>query len=148
VHPPANHDTHGIPSRRRGLSVSTRATALVAVLAAGTLGTLGCASSEPALDPNNLPGTGSTVEVRALDNVFAPETMEVRAGTEVVWVNDGRSDHDIEPASGRDWGVAKDDFEPDETYRRIFAEPGEYAYYCTLHGTPRAGMVGTIVVTR
>ncbi len=30
--------------------------------------------------------------------------------------------------------------------RSAFDEPGEYAYYCTLHGTETAGMVGTIRV--
>ena len=28
----------------------------------------------------------------------------------------------------------------------VFDEPGEYPYYCTLHGTETAGMVGTIRV--
>ena len=72
--------------------------------------------------------------------------MEVAAGTEVVWTNVGRNDHDIEAADGS-WGVGKELFGPGETYSHVFTEPGEVTYYCTIHGTANAGMVGTVVVT-
>jgi plastocyanin len=113
-----------------------------------TAGVMACGASEAALDPDNLPGAGTVVEVSSGDNVFAPETIEVRAGTEVVWTNTGRNVHDIEPADGDDWGVGQKAFGKGDVYRHVFSEPGEYAYYCTLHGTARAGMVGKVVVTR
>jgi plastocyanin len=127
---------------------AARSVAITVLLAGVTLGALACASSEAALDPNNLPGTGTTVQVRSSDNVFAPETLEVRAGTEVVWTNVGRNVHDIVPAKGDAWGIDQNGFGKGAEYRHVFTEPGEYGYYCSLHGTARAGMVGKVVVTR
>jgi plastocyanin len=86
-------------------------------------------------------------EVTALDNSFRPENIQVAAGTEVVWTNKGRNDHNILHVEGDDWGVEVDDFQPDAVYSHTFDEPGVYGYYCSIHGTPGAGMVGTVVVT-
>ena len=90
---------------------------------------------------------GVTDEVGVLDNTFRPDEVEVAAGTEVVWENGGRNDHNVLPVEGDDWGVEADDFAPGDVYSYRFTEPGTYAYYCSLHGTTTAGMVGTIVVT-
>lgn len=87
------------------------------------------------------------VEVGVLDNTFRPERIEVAAGTEVVWENGGRNDHNILPVEGDAWGVEASMFAPDDTYRHRFTDPGTIAYYCSLHGTTTKGMVGTIVVT-
>ena len=90
---------------------------------------------------------GVTVEVDALDNTFRPQDVEVQAGTEVLWTNVGRNEHDVAPAEGDDFGVDADAFAPGDTYSFRFTEPGEYSYFCTLHGTAQAGMVGSITVT-
>jgi plastocyanin len=86
-------------------------------------------------------------QVGVLDNTFRPAELEVAAGTEVVWDNGGRNDHNVVPVEGDAWGVEAADFEPGATYRHRFTEPGTYDYYCSLHGTTTAGMVGSIVVT-
>jgi plastocyanin len=85
--------------------------------------------------------------VQVLDNSFRPEDLEVAAGTEVVWENTGRNDHNVLPVEGESWGVEADDFEPGASYRHRFTQPGTYAYYCSLHGTTTKGMVGSVVVT-
>jgi plastocyanin len=90
---------------------------------------------------------GVTVEVQAVDNTFRPEAIEVAAGTEVVWTNEGRTDHDIRMVDGDDFGVSREDFTPGDEYSFRFTEPGTYAYYCTLHGTESAGMTGSVEVT-
>lgn len=99
-----------------------------------------------------LPGTGQTFEVLALDNTFRPDTLEVPLGAEVVFTNRGRTDHDVIPADQRAsddlvWGVGADGFAPGDEYRVVFDQPGTYAYYCSIHGTATAGMVGSVVVT-
>jgi plastocyanin len=86
-----------------------------------------------------------TVTVQSIDNTFRPERLEVAPGTEVVWTNNGRNAHDI--ASEFGFGVTAADFAPGDEYRHVFTDPGEYPYYCTIHGTATAGMIGTIVVT-
>ena len=90
---------------------------------------------------------GVEVDVSAIDNTFRPGRIELAAGTVVVWTNDGRSDHNVLPVEGDEWGVEADDFAPDAAYRHRFTEPGTVEYYCSLHGTTTQGMVGTIVVT-
>jgi plastocyanin len=89
---------------------------------------------------------GPEADVKVLDNSFNDENIQVAPGTKVVWTNDGRQDHDIVPAEGDEWGVDPDGFAPDAVYQYTFDQPGTYRYYCSLHGTPVAGMVGAIVV--
>lgn len=86
-------------------------------------------------------------EVTALDNSFRPENVEVPAGTEVVWINKGRNEHNVLHVDGDDWGVEVDDFQPGASYSHTFDEAGVYRYYCSIHGTTDAGMIGTIVVS-
>ena len=113
-----------------------------ALAALVSIGALAACSSGPVAQT----GAGTVVEVTAVDNTFRPETIEIEPGAEVVWTNRGRSKHDIVPTEGGDWGVALDDFESGDTYSHVFTEPGEYPYYCTIHGTKTKGMVGKIVV--
>lgn len=94
-----------------------------------------------------LPGAGQTVHVLALDNTFRPVHIDIAAGTEVIWENRGRNDHDVVPAEATDWGVTKQDFPPGALYSRVFAEAGEVSYYCSIHGTTTAGMTASITVT-
>jgi plastocyanin len=86
-------------------------------------------------------------EVTALDNSFRPENIEVPAGTEVVWTNKGRNEHNVLHVDGDDWGVEVEDFTPGASYSHTFDEAGVYRYYCSIHGTTDAGMIGTIVVS-
>jgi plastocyanin len=90
---------------------------------------------------------GEVVQVRSLDNTFRDVEIELVAGTEVLWTNNGRNDHDVTPVeSGADWGVEIEQFTPGSEYAHVFTTPGVYDYYCTIHGTPEAGMIGTVVV--
>lgn len=90
--------------------------------------------------------TAGSVEVIALDNSFQPATIEVAAGTTVRWENRGRHDHNVLSVDDS-WGAATDDFRPGEVYSFVFTDPGTFAYYCSIHGTKDAGMVGEVVVT-
>jgi plastocyanin len=88
-----------------------------------------------------------SVTVIAADNRFEPQDLEIAPGTEVVWVNRGRNDHDLISDSEAEFGAVAADFKPGDEYRFVFTEPGEYPYHCTIHGTAEIGMIGTIVVT-
>lgn len=133
---------------------TTRRSRLIGVLATTALALLGACGSdsdlthafgetEPTVAPN-----GESVTVQALDNSFRPETIEISAGTEVVFDNRGRNDHDVSPVDGsQGWGVQVEGFRPGDTYTYVFSTPGEYRYFCSIHGTADAGMVGTIIVS-
>ena len=140
----ASHRKHG----RIGRSLAPVAMAALAALAAlATVGGLACGASGAGEVAQT--GAGTVVEVLAVDNTFRPEVIEIEPGTEVVWVNRGRNNHDVIPTDAsddKDWGIALSAFTPGESYSRVFTEPGEYPYYCTAHGTQTRGMVGKVVV--
>jgi plastocyanin len=102
-------------------------------------------------DPETFPANGVTVEVRSLDNSFRPETLEIEAGTEVLWINGGRNEHNVLPvdevAELTTFRADTADFAPGDEYAYVFDTPGVFPYYCSIHGTQEVGMVGTIVVT-
>jgi plastocyanin len=128
--------------RRRRWAVAALA---VAVAAAG------CADDGPAVlvveeGPAAAEPTGAVADVEAVDNTFDADRLVVAPGTEVRWTNAGQNEHDVVAVGGLAWGVDQDAFRPGGTYSHVFTAPGEYPYYCSLHGTPTAGMVGVIVV--
>lgn len=110
-----------------------------------------------------VPPNGETMNVVVLDNSFRPIEIEVTAGTEVVFENRGRNEHNILPDSIKNdaalvtlletdsspaaWGVISVDFAPESTYSHVFSVPGTYTFYCSIHGAPGAGMYGSVVVT-
>jgi plastocyanin len=82
--------------------------------------------------------TGVT-EVAAKDNRFTPAAIQVPAGTEVTWkFEDGLVPHDVK-ADGFSSGEPR----RKGTFTHTFAQPGTYAYHCTVHD----GMTGRVVVT-
>ena len=113
-----------------------------AVVLLGGLGLTSCGKDEVELVE------GVTENVDAVDNSFAPEAINVQAGTEVVFTNRGRNDHNVVPADDdQDWAIAVDDLKPGTEAAPIaFDEPGTYDYFCSIHGTATAGMTGTITV--
>ena len=110
-----------------------------------------------------VPANGEVINIQALDNSFRPVDFEIAAGTEVMFDNRGRNDHNILPDTVKDdagltallasdtsptaWGVASTDFVPGDTYSHLFNVPGTYKYYCSIHGAPGAGMYGTLTVS-
>jgi len=117
--------------------------------------------------PIRVEPTGVEVRVIAIDNLFRPEVIEVNVGDDVVWENRGMNEHDIvsvvgpaavagasgglqwsrTTADGVEWGVSANGFQPGATFRVRFAEPGEYRYYCSVHGNERVGMPGIVRVS-
>lgn len=89
---------------------------------------------------------GGEVDVQALDNTFRAQNVQVRPDTTVTWTNVGRNEHDVLPVEGDAWGVEVDGFQPGDVYSHTFDDPGVYHYYCSIHGTTTAGMIGAVVV--
>jgi plastocyanin len=91
---------------------------------------------------------GEVLQVRSLDNSYRLPDVEVSAGTEIWWTNNGRNDHNVLPVNDDEaWGVDTEDFTPGDEYRHVFDTPGVYLYYCSIHGTNTAGMIGSVTVT-
>ncbi|HWJ61263.1 MAG TPA: plastocyanin/azurin family copper-binding protein [Acidimicrobiales bacterium] len=140
------------------------------IIAAATVATAGCGNSEPAT-PVSEAGTATTVaagetggpdlsketftdltgessvQVQARDNSFVEPYIEVSAGTAVDFTNKGRNQHDVIPVvDGAFAEIPVTDFQPKDSDSITFTVPGDYSYYCSLHGTPDKGMIGTIRV--
>ena len=137
---------------------------LLVLCALALLPLAACGGGEPA-DP--APGAGDTtpagvdlsgkdfedlsgqaeVTVQARDNNFVAPYIEVEAGTKITFANKGRNQHDVEPVvDGAFPAIPVDAFDPGQSKTLTFDEPGEYPYYCTLHGNKTKGMVGAIRV--
>ena len=98
-------------------------------------------------NPATVTTTGVTVNVIAIDNTFRAQDTQAKVGDTVTFTNKGKNDHDVLPQEGTAWGVHIAGFHPGDTYRYVFTEPGEYPFFCSIHGTNLKGMVGTITVS-
>lgn len=86
-----------------------------------------------------------TIDVR--DNVFEPEQVLISPGTEVRWENRGRTPHNVIPADeGAFEDVPVDELQPGDEAFRTFDDPGDYPYFCSLHGTATRGQTGELRV--
>ena len=120
--------------------------ALLTVLVLGSAATLAaCGEDGASASGSSVVATGVVVPVVALDNSFRPQALEVHVGDTVSWENRGNNDHNVLSIEG-EWGVEVTEFAPGAVYTHVFTEPGQYAYYCSIHASQQAGMVGTITV--
>lgn len=135
--------------RRGARHASVALVVLVGAFAVGGCG--GDGGAKPAEPTTTVPAglevtEGAEVEVKAADNRFLPPEIKVRAGTDVRFVNVGRNVHNVLPANMGDYVVRKEEFEPGDEATVTFAEPGTYHYFCSIHGTSKVGMTGTVYV--
>jgi plastocyanin len=86
------------------------------------------------------PGAATSAPVVVIANMaFAPQTMKVKAGTEVVWKNHDGSMHTV---TADDGSFASPTLAEGGEFRKTFTKPGTYSYTCEMHPF----MSGTIVV--
>jgi len=149
--------------RAAALAAESRAGMTVPVAPATTATPAGTAAGDdseamPSLPTSTTeptaPPTGVVVTVVALDNSFRPEQLTIQVGDEVLWENNGRNEHNILNIESADegfetdgaWGIDVEDFQPGDAFSHVFTVPGNYRYFCTIHGNTDVGMVGTIIV--
>ncbi len=96
-------------------------------------------------------------DVDVVDNAFEPPSLTVTAGDDVTWTSSGSNPHTVTADDGSfdsnpdcqafADAAAGDCMDDGESFSHTFDEPGEYPYFCRLHGGPDGvGMAGTIVV--
>ena len=93
--------------------------------------------------PARAASTGSNLDVEMLDNVFAPRIVRIPVGGTVEWTNEGRSRHNV---TADDGAFASADLAPGEAFDETFSTEGAYPYFCSIHGSPGAGMTGLVLV--
>ena len=120
------------------MSMSTVRGVALATLAAAVMS--GCSDDENVTDPGPPP---SQIQVSMRDNFFQQRVDTVAITGTVTWRNDGAVPHTSTSDAGT-WDSGSVD--SGETFVRQFTQAGTFAYHCTFHGAPGAGMSGTIVV--
>jgi plastocyanin len=78
------------------------------------------------------------VRVAVVDNEYEPNHLTIKPGTEVTWEFSGDLPHNVVDEAG----AFTSDIMRRGEYVRVFDEPAEYRYYCTLHHA----MIGTLIV--
>jgi plastocyanin len=87
-------------------------------------------------------------EVTITDSAFTPADVSVSAGGTVQWTSTSASErHNILPVT--EGAFAKHDslIKPGEKVTITFPKVGDYAYYCSIHGSPTSGQRGVVHVT-
>ena len=88
----------------------------------------------------------SRVEVPIRDNVFDVRNFRVDPCTEIVFVNRGANRHNVVPAAEGVFPRISEDALDAGPQTLVVATPGDYPFYCSLHGVPGRGQTGYLVV--
>lgn len=101
---------------------------------------------EDATTAAEVPADSASPEVEINDFTFAPDPLEVPAGSSVAFVNNDGTTHTVTEGTRDAPGDEFDETLEGGTSTEItFDEPGTYDYFCALHDGE--GMTGHIVVT-
>ena len=85
-----------------------------------------------------------TTQVAVNDDFFAPTDIAVSPGATVVWSWVGSDFHDVTWSSAQ---LPDSPLQSGGTHEVAMpSTTGEYAYYCTIHGSPSSGMRGSVLV--
>lgn len=86
-----------------------------------------------------LPAKAEDMTIKIGNFVFSPQTLTVKAGTKVTWVNEDDIPHTVASTTQ---GLRSKALDTDDTFSFTFTTPGTYKYFCGLH----PHMTGSIVV--
>jgi amicyanin len=84
-------------------------------------------------------GGGSEVKVIMTNRSYDPETVTIKVGDTVTWVNEDAPQHDVVADNGE---FKSDLFDKGQTFSFTFTKAGTYPYHCSIH----PGMTGTVIV--
>ena len=103
----------------------------IMALILGVIAISGCMQS-PQKNPQNAttPQNASQSTVIIQNFAFNPNTITIKAGTNVTWINQDSAIHDVSSDSG---AFASSDLSKGEKYTHNFTKPGEYPYHCNEH---------------
>jgi plastocyanin len=87
------------------------------------------------------PPPPTAVEVKIDNFSFAPAALVVQVGTAVTWVNHDDIPHTVVSTDDKKTFKSKV-LDTDEKFTYVFAKPGRYPYFCSVH--PK--MTGEVVV--
>ena len=117
-------------------------TTIMAVLTAFLCSTATSPQGGMAIAQENASGA---TKVTITNNKFEPQTITVKAGSEVTWEN--KEGTHVVTADDDSWNSST--LTAGKTFSHKFDKPGEYPYYCNFHGSKGGHqMSGVVKVTR
>lgn len=102
----------------------------IIVLLIGVVALSGCTQNQQNVPPN-------TVVIQNF--AFSPNTITVKVGTTVTWINQDSTVHNVISDTG---AFGSKNLNPGESYNFTFTQAGTYPYTCTIHPS----MKGTVIV--
>ncbi len=97
-------------------------------------------SSGTAISITTKVSTASDVQATIANFKFVPETITVKAGTQVTWTNEDSAPHTVTSDTGTMLNSPR--LAQGDSYSFTFTTPGTYAYHCAVHPM----MKGTVIV--
>ncbi len=92
----------------------------------------------------NCSNSGNTT-VSMYDDFFSPKSINISAGTTVVWTNYGTMNHTV---TADDNSFTSGSLSPGATFSHTFTVSGTYNYHCIFHGASGGvGMSGSVIVS-
>ena len=85
----------------------------------------------------------SIVIVEMRDDTFEPAIVRIEPGDSVRWVNVGHNPHNVVAADG---AFRSKILQTGDSFTVTFQKVGRFDFYCSLHGSPHAGMSGGVYV--
>ena len=108
------------------------------LLVLASVGVVACAGTEPEVLAlaDDVGSATDDPTITVSDNEFGPDELVIAAGTEVTWVWQGESEHDVVGAG------FESPLQASGTFTQTFEETGTYTFVCSPHGD----MTGTVHV--
>lgn len=112
----------------------------IAVIILGVVITSSCTQNHQQSPKNTTNTKNTSYSTVTIQNfTFTPNTITVKAETNVTWTNQDSAVHDVTSDSG---AFSSPDLNKDDKYTYNFTKPGEYSYYCDEHPS----MKGKVIV--
>ncbi len=87
-----------------------------------------------------------TVEIEIRDNVYDERFFRVDPGTQIVFVNRGANTHDVTASADGAFPKITKEALTAAPQALVLDAPGDYPFYCSIHGTATRGQTGYVVV--
>jgi plastocyanin len=131
-------ELHGAPG---GEGMSAK---IIVTAEHGDAGHADATEAAPTQAAPTAPPAGNEIIVEMTDFQFSQPTLTVQVGATVRWVNNGTKKHS---ATADDGSFNTGLFDPGQSFAITFDTPGEFRYFCELHGGPGGqGMSAVIIV--
>jgi plastocyanin len=103
-------------------------------------GTGGGPGGGTTVPPSTTAPAPTTTTIHMANRTFAPGSISIITGSTVIWSNDDKDTHTVSARSG---AFDSGNVNAGGSFRRTFAAPGTFSYFCQIHPS----MVGSVTVS-